>query len=179
MKNFVQPGDVLTLTAPAGGVVSGTPVLIGGLLVIPAVTAAAGELFTGHVTGVCDLPKTAAQAWTEGQKLYWDAGTGRADSESTVGPLIGVAAAAAAPPSDVGTVRLNGVAPATAEGPQAAMASLTDRTAGAAADDTLEALTDGATYATDVAAIRNNFAELGSSVNAILDALRAAGVIAR
>ena|SRR5688572_23085003 len=64
-----------------------------------------------------------------------------------------------------------------AAAPAAAIASLTDNSAGAA-NDTVEALADGTTYATDVAAIRNNFADLAAKVNAILAALRSAGIIA-
>lgn len=55
-KNFVQDGDVLTLIAPAGGVVSGNPYTIGTLAVVALVTAAAGEEFAAKATGVFDLP---------------------------------------------------------------------------------------------------------------------------
>lgn len=47
---------------------------------------------------------------------------------------------------------------------------LTDNTAGTA-NDTLEALADGTVYANDVAAIRNNFADLAAKVNAIINAM--------
>jgi hypothetical protein len=52
--------------------------------------------------------------------------------------LIGVATVVADNPSSTGTVRLNGVAPDTAEGPQAAIASLTDN-GGGTADGTVAA----------------------------------------
>lgn len=45
--------------------------------------------------------------------------------------------------------------------------ALTDNTAGTA-NTTLQALADGTTYANDVAAIRNNFADLAASNNAII-----------
>lgn len=48
--------------------------------------------------------------------------------------------------------------------PNATAATLTDNTAGTA-NTTLEALISGVTYATDVAAIRNNFADLAAMVN--------------
>lgn len=51
-KNFVQDGDVLTLTAPTGGVTSGVPVAIGQLVVVPITDAAEGELFGGKTNGV-------------------------------------------------------------------------------------------------------------------------------
>lgn len=70
-------------------------------------------------------------------------------------------------------------------------ATLTDNSAGTA-NTTVQALADGTTYATDVAAIRNNFADLVAQINALrvdvgavrtahnalLDALEANGVIA-
>lgn len=45
--------------------------------------------------------------------------------------------------------------------------ALTDNSAGTA-NDTVQALSDGTTYANDVAAIRNNFADLAAKVNEIL-----------
>ncbi len=55
--------------------------------------------------------------------------------------------------------------------------ALTDNTAGTA-NSTLEALTSGSVYATDVAAIRNNFADLAAMVNkVIVDLADTAGVV--
>lgn len=65
----------------------------------------------------------------------------------------------------------------TGGGAQAAITSLTDNTGGTA-DNTLADLADGSTYANDHAAIENNFADLAAKINAILAALRAAGIIA-
>ena len=72
MDNYIQPGDVIELTAPVGGVVSGTPYQIGELLVIATVTAAATYAFNGAVRGVFKITKAASQAWTEGALVYWD-----------------------------------------------------------------------------------------------------------
>lgn len=75
MKNHVQPGRMMDFTAPSGGVVSGTPLLIGALIVIPAATAAQGDRFAGATEGVFDVPAAThatTQAWTEGLLLYWD-----------------------------------------------------------------------------------------------------------
>lgn len=52
-----------------------------------------------------------------------------------------------------------------------AIVSLTDNTTGTA-NDTLEALTSGTVYATDVAAIRNNFADLAAKVNTLISAMK-------
>jgi predicted RecA/RadA family phage recombinase len=110
MKNFVQPGEVLTLTAPAGGVVSGTGVKIGNLLVIATVTAAVGEKFTGIVVGVVEHAKLSAQAWTEGQLVNWDDTNKRFTTVTTGNFLAGVAVEVVANPSATGKVRLNGIA---------------------------------------------------------------------
>lgn len=110
MENYVAPGEILELTAPSGGVTSGTGVLIGSLLVIPTVTAAEAAKFNGLVCGVVTHAKTSAQAWTEGVKIYWDAGNSVMTTTSGGNTLVGVAAAAAANPSATGKVRLDGVA---------------------------------------------------------------------
>ncbi|WP_313194608.1 DUF2190 family protein [Shinella zoogloeoides] len=105
MKNFLQPGDALDCVAPSGGVVSGTPVIIGSLIGIASVTAAEGAPFTLQRKGVYRLPKTSAQAWTQGAKIYWTSG-GKATTADSGNTLIGIAAAAAANPSDFGDVLL-------------------------------------------------------------------------
>lgn len=110
MRNFVQPGDVLTLTAPSGGVVSGSGYKIGNIFAVAAADAAQTEEFEGQVTGTFDLPKTSAQAWTEGALVYWDETPGEATTVATGNLLIGIAAAIAANPSATGRVRLNGAA---------------------------------------------------------------------
>lgn len=166
--NYVQKGKVLTLTAPYA-VSSGQGALVGALFGVSlsdVANAAEGEF---QIAGVFELAKTSAQAWTQGQKIYWDNSNKRCDSDGTVGVLIGVAASVAANPSSTGIVRLNGVAPAASEGPQNAIADLA-----------LTTLTDTPASAD---ALRDNLtstweAELEAKVNAILAALRTAGIIA-
>jgi predicted RecA/RadA family phage recombinase len=72
MKNFVQPGDVLTFHAPTGGLSSGDGVLVGGLFGVAAYDAAEGAEVEVQLKGVFRLPK-ATGAVAEGQALYWDA----------------------------------------------------------------------------------------------------------
>lgn len=107
MNNYKQPGEKVTFTAPAGGVVSGGGYFIGAQFVVAENTAAVGLEFEGLTKGVVELPKTSAQAWTEGQAIYWDPVTAKADSLGTIGTLIGVASAVAANPSATGMVKLN------------------------------------------------------------------------
>lgn len=100
----------MTFTAPGGGVTSGTPVLIGGLLVIPECTAAATVQFAGAVSGVFTLAKATGNAWTEGQTLYWDsANSNFVIAASATARRMGTAAAAAASGDTTGSVRLNNV----------------------------------------------------------------------
>lgn len=117
MRNYVQPGDCIDFLAPTGGVVAGTPVLIGSILVIPTTTAAEGVSFAGCVTGVFTGPKAPSQAWTQGQQVYWDAGNARFSSDPSVGPHVGIATAAVADGAGdtTGSVRL-GVKAAVASG---------------------------------------------------------------
>lgn len=138
--NYKQPGDVLTLTAPYQRD-TGKGALVGSIFGVALSTVANAVEGEFQTTGVWLLDKTSAQAWTQGQKIYWDNSNKRCDSDSTVGQLIGVAEAIAANPSSTGYVRLNGSAPATAEGPQAAIADLTDNSGGAAGDGTIGVVT--------------------------------------
>jgi len=108
MKNFIQCGDILTAPAPAGGVVSGGAYLIGSMFGISAYTAEAGEEAEFKLTGVFSLPKTAAEMWNVGDPINWIVATGKVGLGA--GLLIGFAAGHALNPSDVGAVRLNGVA---------------------------------------------------------------------
>jgi predicted RecA/RadA family phage recombinase len=72
MKTYNEAGDVLTLTAPSGGVVSGTAYLIGSLVVIALETKAQTLAFDALVVGCADVVKVEGEAWTEGLKVYWD-----------------------------------------------------------------------------------------------------------
>lgn len=110
MQNFIQPGDVLTLTAPAGGVVSGTAYKIGQLLVVAAITADAAAAFEGKTTGVFTLPKATAQAFAEGALVYWDNTAKKITTTALGNLLVGVAVAAALAADTTGLIRLDGVA---------------------------------------------------------------------
>ena len=107
MQNFSKPGDVLTFTAPTGGVVSGTAYLIGALLVVAATTVAQTLPFEGVTQGVFVLPK-ATGAWTEGALLYWDDTAKNITTTTTSNRRVGCAAAAAASGDTTGQVKLTG-----------------------------------------------------------------------
>lgn len=143
-SNYVQRGETLTLVAPYQRD-TGLGALVGSIFGVALQTVANAVEGEFAVEGVWDLAKTSAQAWTQGQKIYWDNGNKRCDSDSTVGQLIGTAVDAADNPSSTGRVRLNGTAPATAEGPQGAIAALTDNTGASGTHD--DTLADGLTAA--------------------------------
>lgn len=71
MKNFSQPGNVLDLVAPGGGVVSGVGYLIGTILAFAQASVAAGD-FAGVVEGVIDAPKLSTDVITQGALLNWN-----------------------------------------------------------------------------------------------------------
>lgn len=72
MKNFLQDGTVVPMTAPAGGVTSGTAYLINAVVVCAMQDAAAGATFPAMIDGCMSLPKAAGLAIAEGALLYWD-----------------------------------------------------------------------------------------------------------
>ena len=74
-KNFVGNGAVLTMTAPVGGVVSGVPIKIGALVLVPLVSASVGQSFSGRADGVWRLPADAGL--TAGALVKWDAAAGK------------------------------------------------------------------------------------------------------
>lgn len=120
MNDYSHPGHTLTLIAPTGGVVSGVPLLIGTFFVVPLVTAAAGVAFAAKVEGVIAVPKTSAQAWLQGDPIYFNIATQLCDnSGASVGPLVGGAEVnaqqPAGNPSTAGWVKLKGT-PALRQG---------------------------------------------------------------
>ena len=99
MKNFVQTGKVLDLTAPTGGLVSGQASLIGGLFVVASTDIAEGKKGACAVEGVFTLPKATGVALAEGQAAYWDATakniTATANGNTKVGNVTVAAGSAA------------------------------------------------------------------------------------
>jgi predicted RecA/RadA family phage recombinase len=112
-KNYIQPGDVLTLTAPTGGVSSGDGVIVGNLFAVATGAAAEGAEFEGQMTGVWELPKAAGEI-LEGAAVWWDSGNGNIVNASSAGLFpIGAAVRHAETGDATVRVRLSGV-PVTA-----------------------------------------------------------------
>jgi len=107
MKTFVQHGNVLSLVAPYA-VASGNPFKVGAIVAVAVTTAANGAAVEGMREGVFTLPKVSAQAWSEGDKIYWDDSAKLMTTTDSGNTLVGVATAVAANPSATGTVLLDG-----------------------------------------------------------------------
>ena len=108
MKNYVQPGNTLTLTAPYA-VTSGDGLLVGSIFGVASGDSALNDPVETALTGVFDLTKAGSQAWTAGAKVYWDDTNKRTTSVATSNTLIGVAteAVAGGAGDTIGRVRLN------------------------------------------------------------------------
>ena len=107
MKNWIQPGDIVTVTATAA-VNSGDGLLVGALFGVAISSAAISTEVELAISGVVDLPK-AAVAITQGAKIYWITATSNVTNSATGNTLIGCALEAAAIGETTARVRLNGV----------------------------------------------------------------------
>lgn len=107
MKNFIQSGEVLDVTAPYA-LASGAGCLIGSLFGVATGAADNGAAARIATTGVYDLPKVGSQAWTVGARVYWDDTNKHCTTTASTHKLIGVAVAAvgSTPGETTGRVRL-------------------------------------------------------------------------
>jgi len=114
MKNYIQNGDMITVTVPVGGVTSGQGLLVGSLFGIVATTAAEGEATEIATTGVFDLSKDAATVIDPDDRVAWD-NTAKEITQLGVGLYpVGIAVTAAGNGTTTVRVRLDGVATAAA-----------------------------------------------------------------
>jgi predicted RecA/RadA family phage recombinase len=107
MRNFVQPGNAVTVPSPAA-VASGEGVQIGALFGVASADAASGADVELAVAGVYDLPKEATtDTYAVGAAVEWNAAQARVAPLST-GARIGVVIAAAGATAPTARVRLDG-----------------------------------------------------------------------
>jgi len=105
MKNYVQEGKTITVTAPAA-VASGQFITVGAIRGVAAFDAAQGEPVEVATEGVFTLPKVAADNIGAGDLLYWT-GTACTKTAGTGSkPLVGVAIKPAAVNATTVTVKL-------------------------------------------------------------------------
>jgi predicted RecA/RadA family phage recombinase len=114
MKNFIQRGVMITVTAPSGGVTSGQGVLLGNLFGIAAKTAAEGDSVQIATVGVYELPKLVSAVIAAGARIAWDDTAKQVVLPGTGMVPIGIATLAAGNGIATVRVRLDGVATAAA-----------------------------------------------------------------
>ena len=103
MKNFVQPGNVVTLPAPGpGGCKSGDVVSVGSLIGVAATGAAAGKPVEVALTGAFELPLAAAGI-AQGAAAYW---SGTEVTDDDLDTPLGVAVETAGVAATTARVRL-------------------------------------------------------------------------
>ena len=107
MKTASQyPADSIELTAPSGGVVSGTPYLIGRFFGVCMKDAAVGDPFDMALVGVYDMPHTATETFAEGDIVYWNDSTKKVTSTAGGNTAVGAATAAVAGTDATAPVRI-------------------------------------------------------------------------
>ncbi len=107
MKNYVQPGVNLTLTAPYD-LAAGDGALVGtNLFVVAGNAAANGAGFEGVTEGVFDITALSTDTASVGAYLYWDNTNKRLTTTSSGNTKVGVAVKAKANGDTTARVRLN------------------------------------------------------------------------
>jgi predicted RecA/RadA family phage recombinase len=109
MKNYIQPGDRLTIAAAPYAVTAGQGLLMGGLFGVAITTALINAVVEVATKGVFNLTKQTGQAWTQGQALYWDNAGRQVTTTVGTNKLIGYAATAQAAGDTVGAVWVAGI----------------------------------------------------------------------
>jgi predicted RecA/RadA family phage recombinase len=82
MQNFRSNGNSIQLIA-AAAVIGGQMFAKGSLVGVVVADAAVGDQFTLKIKGEYIVKKKAAEAWTTGDKLYFDAATGDTSKDNT------------------------------------------------------------------------------------------------
>jgi len=110
MKNFIQRGDMITVTAPTGGVTSGQGVLVGNLFGIAATTVGEGADVEIATVGVYELPKLVSAVIAAGARVAWDDTAKQVVLPATGMVPVGTATLAAGNGVATVRVRLDGIA---------------------------------------------------------------------
>ncbi len=107
MRNSLFAGNNVTLPAPYA-LTSGQLAQVGSIVGVAQAAAAISADVVLVRQGVFTLTKTAAQAWTLGQTLYWDNATRAVTTTVATNKMIGAAFVAALAADTVGQVLLDG-----------------------------------------------------------------------
>lgn len=187
--NYVQNGDVITYTNASGtAIASGDLVPLVNRCGVALVDIANNASGAVQVTGVFTVEKTTGATWSIGQAIYRDASTGKGTTVAISNVPAGFAAAAAISGATTGQLQLGGQLAAGAAGVVAALTgSLTGTVDGAIADVAAIALSTSNTYTdaavntavnTAITSINLQHKELQTTLNAVIAALKAAGLMA-
>lgn len=106
-NNYVQEGEVLSLTAPYTRT-TGQAALVGtGLFGVALTDVTSGAAASFSMCGVWTLAKVEAQEWaTIGLAIYWDDSAKLLTTTSGGNTLVGYNLAVAANPSTTGKIRI-------------------------------------------------------------------------
>lgn len=107
MKNFIQPGENITVTATAAAT-SGAGVKVGNLFGIASGDAAIGEPLVLATEGVFEMPKVSTDDFTVGAAVYWRSSDGAVTTTASGNTKVGTAVTAAGTGTASVRVRLNG-----------------------------------------------------------------------
>ena len=106
MTNFIQEGDVLTLTAPYA-VTSGQGAKIGSFFGIATKDIANGASGEFMIEGVFDITKATGLDFAQGDLVYWDNSQKKVvDTDSANSYIIGIAVTAAGTSATTARVKL-------------------------------------------------------------------------
>ena len=105
-NKYVQDGNSINYTPSGAAVSAGQAVLCSVRVFVAPRAIADGELGALQTSGVWTIQKTTSEAWTFGQKLYWNAGTSKATTTASTNKVLGYAAAVALSAATEGSVLL-------------------------------------------------------------------------
>lgn len=106
MRNFVQPGDVVTLAAPYDRL-SGEMAKVGNILGVAMVDVLSGANAEFLLTGVVDVTALTADTGTVGTNMYWDDTNKRLTTTASTHKLAGVLTKAKGGSDTTARIRLN------------------------------------------------------------------------
>lgn len=188
MKTAVQVGDVLDYANGETAISSGDVVAIGEMIGVAIADIAANETGAVAIKGVISVTKVGSQAWSVGDKIFWDktnlrfTKTASSDADTLAGYAVEAVGSGAG--ETTGKVLLIPGLGKKAAAVAALAGTLTGTTDGTLADvadialSTSNTYTDAAVNAavnTAIAAVNLQLKELQTTLNAALASLKAAG----
>ncbi len=109
MKNFIAPGDRMTIAAAPYALTPGQGMQLGSLFGVAIDGAAISARVVVALKGIFTLTKQTGQAWTQGQILYWDNAGRQVTTTVGTNKVIGYAAQAQAAGDTTGQIWLPGL----------------------------------------------------------------------